>query len=184
VGVHFRGRTTWWEFSRRAKTLMGMQNKSMQSLLPATAAVLALLAVIFSASLVAQKKGEPVASVFTREDRVAVSGYDPVAYFAMGKPVAGKAEFFHEWNGAKWVFASAANRNLFKANPGNYAPQFGGYCAWAVSEGYTAPADPKAWKIVDGKLYLNYNTDVQKRWSQDIPGRVAKGESNWPKLHK
>lgn len=118
-------------------------------------------------------------STFTVND-VAVSGYDPVAYFADGKPVEGKGDLSYAWNGAIYRFASQAHLDQFKADPAKYAPQFGGYCAWAVSQGYTASTDPQAWRIVDGKLYLNYNLDVKKTWEQDVPGNIAKGEGNWP----
>lgn len=114
----------------------------------------------------------------------ALKGYDPVAYFKEGRPVKGKDEFRHDWMGAKWYFASGANRDEFARNPEKYAPQFGGYCSWAVANGYTASIDPEAWKIVDGKLYLNYSKDVQKKWEQDIPGFIKKGNENWPKLIK
>lgn len=114
----------------------------------------------------------------------ALKGYDAVAYFKDGKPVKGKDEFRHDWMGAKWYFASAANRDEFARNPSKYAPQFGGYCSWAVAHGYTANIDPEAWKIVDGKLYLNYDKDVQKKWEADIPGFIKKANENWPKLKK
>ena len=111
---------------------------------------------------------------------IAVSGYDPVAYFTDGKPVEGRAEFEYKWNGATWRFASAENLAAFKANPEAYAPQYGGYCAWAVSQGYTASADPTAWRIVGKKLYLNYNHEIQRQWAQDAPGNIAKADKNWP----
>lgn len=113
---------------------------------------------------------------------LAVAGYDPVAYFNDGKPVAGSKDFTYEYKGATWRFASAANLAAFKAAPDKYAPQYGGYCAWAVSQGYTAKGDPKFWKIVDGKLYLNYDAGVQKKWEQDIPGFIGKANGNWPKV--
>lgn len=113
---------------------------------------------------------------------VAIDGTDPVAYFTEGRPVEGEAKFTHEWNGATWRFASASNRDRFVADPERYAPQFGGYCAWAVSQGYTASTDPDAWKIVDGKLYLNYNKSIQARWERDIPGHIAAAEGNWPSV--
>lgn len=113
---------------------------------------------------------------------LAIDGYDPVAYFLDGRPVAGRKEFSFEWRGATWRFASAAHRDLFASRPEAYAPQYGGYCAWAVSQGYTAGIDPAAWTIHDGKLYLNYDLDVQERWRRDVPGHVAKGDVNWPKL--
>ncbi len=113
---------------------------------------------------------------------VALDGWDPVAYFLDGKPVEGSREHSLEWNGATWRFASAAHRELFLEKPEKYAPQYGGYCAWAVSQGYTAAIDPDAWTIHEGKLYLNYDLDVQKKWALDIPGNVAKGDANWPRL--
>ncbi len=99
----------------------------------------------------------------------AVGGYDPVAYFTEGKPVAGNSAITHQWKGATWRFASEKNRDLFKAEPAKYAPQYGGYCAWAVSQGYTAKGDPNHWKIVGGKLFLNYDAKVQRNWEKDIP---------------
>jgi len=113
---------------------------------------------------------------------VAIDGADPVAYFTEGKPVEGKREFSAEWNGATWRFASAEHRALFLADPEHYAPQYGGYCAWAVSQGYTASTEPESWRIVDGKLYLNYSSSVQKDWEQDIPTNINKADANWPAI--
>ena len=112
----------------------------------------------------------------------AIDGTDPVAYFTEGRPVTGDKSITHEWNGATWRFSTEANRDAFAANPEKYAPQYGGYCAWAVSQGYTASTDPEAWKIVDGKLYLNYSKDVQSQWEQDIPGNITAADANWPKV--
>jgi YHS domain-containing protein len=113
---------------------------------------------------------------------LAVSGYDPVAYFTEGRPIEGSGEHEYEWNGATWRFSSADNLNSFKSNPQAYAPQYGGYCAWAVSQGYTASSDPQAWRIHDGKLYLNYSEGVQKTWAQDVTGNITKADTNWPKV--
>ncbi len=113
---------------------------------------------------------------------LAIRGFDPVAYFTEARPVRGQAAFTHAWGGTTWRFASAANRDRFAADPAAFAPQYGGFCAFAVSEGYDAPIDPSAWKIVDGKLYLNYDRGVQRRWEADIPGRIAKGDANWPSV--
>lgn len=113
---------------------------------------------------------------------VAIDGYDPVAYFTDGRPVEGRREHAFDWNGATWRFASVAHRELFVQAPERYAPQYGGYCAWAVSQGYTAGIDPQAWRIEGGRLFLNYSPEVQKKWSADIPGNVAKGDANWPQL--
>ena len=115
---------------------------------------------------------------------LAVSGYDPVAYFTAGKPVEGSSDFETEWNGATWRFSSAENLAAFEADPKVYAPQYGGYCAWAVSQGYTASTVPEAWRIVDGKLYLNYSLSVQSRWEGDIPGNIANADANWPGVLK
>ena len=111
----------------------------------------------------------------------AINGYDPVAYFD-GGPVEGSSDFTHDWNGATWRFASAENRDRFAADPEAFAPQYGGYCAWAVAQGYTASTDPEAWSVVDGKLYLNYSKSVQAQWEGDIPGNIAKGDANWPSV--
>jgi len=115
---------------------------------------------------------------------VAVGGYDPVAYFTDGKPVQGKPEFALDHGGAKWLFATAANRDAFKAEPAKFEPQYGGHCAFAVASGYTAKGDPQAWTIANGKLYLNYNQSVKKGWEADIPGFVKKGDASWPALAK
>jgi hypothetical protein len=113
-------------------------------------------------------------------DGVALGGTDPVAYFTEGRPVRGRPEHALIWRGATWHFASAANRAAFEADPRAHAPQFGGWCAWAVAEGYTAPTDPGAWAIEGGRLYLNFDRRVQRRWERDIPGHIARAEANWP----
>lgn len=123
--------------------------------------------------------GNEPAAVFA-ESGVAIRGADPVAYFNAGGYVAGSPSYTHEWGGATWQFANVQNRDLFASNPTQYAPQYGGFCAWAVSRGYTAAVDPTAWKIVDGKLYLNFDARIQGRWEQDIPGNIAKANQNWP----
>lgn len=137
-----------------------------------------LAAVVLAAPAHAAK--DPVYTVLF--STVAVSGYDPVAYFREGKPVEGSSDFEAEYEGYTYRFSSQANLNDFVADPAAYAPQYGGYCAWAVSQGYTASADPDNWTIVDGKLYLNYNDDVQATWETDIPGFIEKADSNWPSV--
>lgn len=111
---------------------------------------------------------------------LALHGYDPVGYFDEQRPVRGRAEYEERWNGAVWRFATADSRAKFVAAPERYAPQLGGYCSWAVSRGYTADVDPEAWRIVDGRLYLNYSKSVQRMWERDIPGNIAKARANWP----
>jgi YHS domain-containing protein len=140
-------------------------------------ALLVALAAVLAAPA-AQAAADPIYTG-TLSD-LAVSGYDPVAYFTDGKPVEGDRAHSYNWQGATWRFASAENLEKFKADPAKYAPQYGGYCAWAVSQGYTASADPQAWRVVDGKLYLNYNLDVKKTWEGDVPGNIAKANANWP----
>ncbi|WP_342070994.1 YHS domain-containing (seleno)protein [Yoonia algicola] len=114
------------------------------------------------------------------EGGIAVDGSDVVAYFTDGAPVAGDPAITAEYMGATWLFASEANRDAFAADPARYAPQYGGYCAYAVSQGYTASTVPEAWSIVDDKLYLNFSTGVRSRWERDIPGHIAAADANWP----
>jgi len=113
---------------------------------------------------------------------VAIQGYDPVAYFDLNGPVVGDAGHSSNWNGTKWLFTSAQNKARFDADPSAFAPQFGGYCAYAVSKGATAPTDPTAWSVVDDKLYLNYSQGVRKIWRQDIPGNISKAQVHWPEV--
>lgn len=112
----------------------------------------------------------------------AVGGYDPVAYFTEGKPTKGSKKHRLEFDGADWYFASQANLELFKAEPEKYAPQFGGYCAYAVGIGQTAKGNPKNWDVVDGKLYLNYNRKFQKIWNKDQASFIERGNENWPSV--
>lgn len=110
----------------------------------------------------------------------AINGFDPVAYFTDGRPVMGNEDITHVWNGAVFRFASEANRDTFAANPEAYAPQYGGYCAYAVAQGYTASTDPEAWTVHEGRLYLNFSTGVRRRWLRDVPGNIASADANWP----
>ncbi|WP_297771931.1 YHS domain-containing (seleno)protein [uncultured Roseovarius sp.] len=119
------------------------------------------------------------------EDGVAIRGTDPVAYFKDGMPVQGAPEHALEWNGATWHFASAENRAAFEADPERYAPQYGGFCAWAVAEkGKLYSTQPENWAIVDDKLYLNFNDDIETRWQEDVPGFIAQGDARWPEILK
>ena len=115
---------------------------------------------------------------------IAVQGHDPVAYFTEGKPVKGSKDFTTEYQGAEFRFASAENLEKFKENPEKYAPQYGGYCAWAVSQGYTAKGDADYWAIVDGKLFLNYNKKIQDRWEQNRDVYIDDANTNWPEVLK
>lgn len=122
----------------------------------------------------------PKSPINKGEDSVAIKGYDPVAYLVSGRAMVGSPRFQYAWRDATWRFASDANRQRFRRDPTRYAPQFGGYCAWAISRGYTADVDPEAFQVVDGRVYLIYSKSVQRRWEQDIPGNIAKAETNWP----
>lgn len=112
-------------------------------------------------------------------------GYDVVAYFTVGKPVAGLDRYTTEFGGVKWQFANAENLALFKADAAKYAPQYGGFCSWGVSVGKLFDVDPvNGWRIVDGKLYLNFNGDINTTFSKDSEGFIAKANRNWPSLNK
>lgn len=147
---------------------MGMKVRGM--------AVLALF-IIMALSCVKSSQVEPVN---VDAEGVAIKGYDPVAYHLEGRPVPGSKEFEYAWMGAKWRFSSAENRGLFESDPEKYAPRYGGYCAYAVSQGKTADIDPGAWSIIEGRLYLNLNKEVQELWSKDPRGYIEKADRNWP----
>ena len=115
---------------------------------------------------------------------VALKGYDPVAYFAEAQPRAGDPAISYQWKGATWLFSTQEHRKAFMADPGQYAPQFGGYCAFAVSQGTTADGDPHQWAIVDGKLYVNNNVVAKKLWDQDRAANIVAGDANWPLIPK
>jgi YHS domain-containing protein len=113
---------------------------------------------------------------------LAIGGYDPVAYFTQNAAVKGKSSYALSWGGETWHFASAANKSKFEANAKAYAPQFGGYCAYAASKGALADGDPEAWTVHKGKLYLNFNKNVRSIWKQDIDANIALANKNWPSL--
>jgi YHS domain-containing protein len=111
-----------------------------------------------------------------------LKGYDPVAYFTENRPVKGNPQFVSTYNGARYQFASAANKATFDANPAKYEPQFGGFCAYAASEGHTAKIEPEAFEILNGRLLLQYDLDVREMFNKDPQGRLKKADSNWPGL--
>ncbi|MGH6855016.1 MAG: YHS domain-containing (seleno)protein, partial [Aestuariivirga sp.] len=117
-------------------------------------------------------------------DGVALGGYDAVSYFTDGGPKEGSEQFAADWKDARWRFSTAENLAAFKASPEKYAPQYGGYCAYAVSKGATAKGDPSVWTLANGKLYLNLSKEVQATWRNDIPGNVAQADANWPGVLK
>jgi YHS domain-containing protein len=117
---------------------------------------------------------------FFEADGAALHGYDVVSYFETGEPTKGTAKHAFTYHGSKFLFASAAHRKQFAADPAKYAPQYGGYCAYGTANGYKVPTEPDAFKVVDGKLYLNYNTKVLGIWTQDEPGNISRADKNWP----
>lgn len=134
----------------------------------------------FNPLAIAQSSGDEAKAETYAEDGIAIKGADPVAYFTQEQYVPGSSAYEYEWKGATWQFSSAEHRELFATNPEQYAPQYGGYCAWALSEGQIAPIDPTKWTVVDGKLYLNFNEEIQGRWEKDIPGHITRADQNWP----
>ncbi|MTH97691.1 YHS domain-containing (seleno)protein [Roseibium sp. RKSG952] len=113
------------------------------------------------------------------QNGAAIGGTDPVAYFTDGKPVPGSDAFTAEHDDVTWKFASAENRDLFVADPAKYAPQFGGFCAFGAAKGFKVPVIPEAWKIVDGKLYLNNSLPVQERFERDQDEHITNATLNW-----
>lgn len=151
-----------------------IDTKPLPARLKSFAAVLALAA--FAANAWA---GE-----FYEKEGAAIRGHDPVAYFKDRKPIKGTPEHKAEYKGSVFQFSSKANRDTFMADPAKYAPQYNGFCAFGVAGGYKAAVDPAAFTVVNDRLYLNYNKDIQKQWSADIPGFVAKADKNWPAVSR
>ena len=136
------------------------------------------LALLASALLVAGAH----AGEFYERGGAALRGHDAVAYFKDAKPVKGSAEHKAEYKGSNFLFASKANRDAFAADPAKYAPQYGGYCAYGVAQGFKPDIDPTAFRVVEGKLYLNLSPAVQTRWLADVPGFVTRANQNWSQL--
>jgi YHS domain-containing protein len=137
-----------------------------------------IMATITALLLVASTQAQPVFS----QNGKAIRGYDPVAYHIQKMPVAGADSLQHSWNGASWFFSSRENLDRFKANPAKYAPAYGGYCAYGVSENHLSPTDPLAFTIVRDTLYLNYNLKVRSLWLKDTTQRIQTANMYWPKL--
>jgi YHS domain-containing protein len=139
---------------------------------------------VFTAAMLTVVISAVQAGDFYEKDGVAIKGYDPVAYFSDHKAVKGSPEYHAEHKGSVFHFASQTNRDIFLADPGKYIPQYNGFCAFGTASGYKAAIDPKAFTVVNGKLYINYNEDVRKQWSADIPGFITKADKNWPQVSK
>lgn len=138
-----------------------------------------LAAVLASCASVMPLAAQAAGPVNVNAQGLAVQGYDPVAYFVVGKPVKGSPEFSAAWNGATYWFANAAHLQTFQTDPARFEPQYGGYCAFGVAQGAKPDIDPQAFAVVDGKLYLNLSPGIQKRWQADIPGHIRKASQNW-----
>lgn len=120
--------------------------------------------------------------IYNSDSGTAVRGFDVVAYFTQDLAVPGNPDHAVMWKGAVWRFVSTENRETFEANPRAYAPQYGGYCAFALAQGHIEKADPEAWQIHDGKLYLIHNHAVREIWTRDIPGHVIQANTYWPHI--
>jgi YHS domain-containing protein len=141
-----------------------------------------LIAIIFSFALFSCAKSSPITPVNVTSEGVAIKGYDPVAYFTDSRPVRGMPEFKYVWKRSEWRFASSDHLEMFKKNPEKYAPRYGGYCAYAVSQGKTADIDPEAWTISEGKLYLNLDKDVHRLWEKNRQEYIRKADEHWPRM--
>jgi len=148
---------------------------------PLRCATLFLAAVAAASSIPAIAYGAE-APVFTDRSGLAIRGFDPVAYFDEGRPVSGAELHEHRWRGAVWRFATEAHRDAFAADPERFAPQYGGYCAYAMSLGKKAPIDPEAWDVVDGRLYLNKSPGVREDWLRDRDSRIRRADKHWAQL--
>lgn len=111
---------------------------------------------------------------------VALKGYDPVAYFTDNAPVKGDSRFSSTYRGATYYFANDEHKKLFESDPTKYEPQFGGFCAYGVSKGYTVKIEPDAFQVVDGRLLLQYDKSVREKFQQDTTGNLKRADSNWP----
>jgi YHS domain-containing protein len=144
------------------------------------AAAMLASAAAFAAPPINTLKG----GLFGGRTDTAILGYDTVAYFTDGKPVKGQDDLSYEWMGAKWKFASQAHLDQFKANPEKYAPQYGGYCAYGVSQDNLVSIEPDKFKVEGGKLYLNYDAAVQAKWLMNPAGYIKQADAKFPALLK
>ncbi len=134
------------------------------------------------ATLVAGPAAVARAGVVNTDGGPAVGGYDPVAYFSEGRAVMGQPGIAAEHDGGVYRFASDANRAAFLADPAKYLPQYGGWCAYGMARGYKAVVDPRAFAIVDGRLYLNYNAGIQAQWRRNTAAEISRADGNWPQV--
>lgn len=125
-------------------------------------------------------RGHAATSAVYIEDGVAWDGHDPVAYFTTEAPMAGKQEFAFDHNGVTVLFANDDHREMFASDPVQYAPQYGGYCAYAMSKGKIAPTVPEAWTVYENKLYLNFSLQARELWLADVLGHIELANGYWP----
>lgn len=118
--------------------------------------------------------------MFYANSGVAISGYDAVSYFQLGTPMQGRPDIALVWKGARWQFESEENRDRFERNPRAFAPQFGGYCAYAMMQGQLSSTDPLAWQIVKGKLYLTHSAEIEQIWKQNVSQNIRRADAHWP----
>ncbi len=137
-----------------------------------------IMILLAATGVFAQQKEAPSPEIFS-PGGIALRGYDPVSYFTEGKAARGDSGISVMHSGVTWRFASVRNKESFLADPATYIPQYGGYCAFGMSRGYKAPTEADAWTIVDGKLYLNYNTKVRESWNKDQKTYIGKADQNW-----
>jgi YHS domain-containing protein len=147
-----------------------------------TAAALVIAFTVSSCGLIPSQTESSINAVNVDQSRLAIKGYDPVAYFSEAKPVQGSSQFTAEHLGATYYFSSAQHQSLFDGNPNKYAPQYGGYCAFGVSKEYKFDIDPEAWAVVDEKLYLNLNKKVQARWVPNKDQLIVDADAIWTQI--
>lgn len=140
--------------------------------------------ILFSLSLLLTISFATIAqtSEVYQKDGIAINGYDAVAFFTEQKPVKGDKQFSYAYKNVDWLFSSPDNRELFKATPEKYAPQYGGYCAFGTADGHKAPTQADTWTIVDDKLYFNYNLKVKDLWNKNMQANIEKADKKWPTI--
>lgn len=141
--------------------------------------VAAFATMVFPQTTFAQQTSEKFLNN-VNSDGVILDGYDAVAFFTDNKPVKGDAANQFSYQNAIYYFASKEHLELFKTNPEKYKPQFGGWCAYAVSLGRTAPIDVSTFSIVNGRLLLQHNQRAVNGWNKDVPGNLALADKYWP----
>lgn len=137
---------------------------------------------VFLAALLVASCATYTSLYFTDRGGLSLEGYDPVAYFLDGEPVVGDPQYRFKWMGTTWQFKSEEHLELFEADPVKFAPQYGGYCAWAAARSNLAEVDPEVWAIVDDKLYLNRNKGIQKDWEANMDEYINLADNYWPNL--